>query len=86
MSWSTGRIGVVEPDHWIADSATNLIESCAVGQAFYADDTWSEAVPAGSRGPGWGLTGVASDAFRDAVAEVAEASSDSSHGRVGDRV
>lgn len=75
LSWSTGRIGVVAPDHWIADSAVNLIESCALGQSVHSDDTWVEAVQTGGRGPGWGLTGVASDAFRDAVAEVAEASS-----------
>ncbi|MGX6606139.1 hypothetical protein ACWKSP_29035, partial [Micromonosporaceae bacterium Da 78-11] len=76
LSWSTGRIGVVTADCWIADSAVNLIESCAVGQSIYADETWSEAVQDGGKGRGWGLTGVASDAFRNSVAEVAEASSE----------
>jgi hypothetical protein len=33
LSWATGRIGLVEPTFWIADSATNLIESCAMGKA-----------------------------------------------------
>lgn len=76
LSWATGRIGVVEPDWWIADSATNLIESCALAQRIYADDTWSEAVQADGKGPGWALTGITSDAFRGAVPEVAEASSE----------
>lgn len=76
LSWSTGRIGAVEPDFWIADSATNLIECSALGQSVYTDDTWSEAVQLGSKGPGRGLTAVGSDAFRGAVAEVVEASSE----------
>ncbi|MET7426854.1 hypothetical protein [Dactylosporangium sp. NPDC005555] len=76
LSWSTGRIGVVEPDFWIADSAVNLIESCALGQSVYADEDWTEAVELGGKGTGWGLTAVGSDAFRGAVGEVVEASSE----------
>lgn len=76
LSWSTGRIGVVEPDFWIADSAINLIESCALGQSVCADEAWSEAVVLGGKGAGWGLTDVGSDAFRGSVGEVAEASSE----------
>ena len=76
LSWSTGRIGLVAPDYWIADNALVLIESCALGQSIYADDTWLEAVQADGKGPGWGLTAVDSVAFRDAVPEVAEASSE----------
>ncbi|BCJ69644.1 hypothetical protein GCM10009779_08960 [Polymorphospora rubra] len=75
LSWSTGRISVVDPDTWIANDADNLIESSALGQAVYADRTWSEAVPVGGRGPGWGLEGVTSDRFRGLVPEALEASS-----------
>ncbi|BEL04582.1 hypothetical protein Q0Z83_027730 [Actinoplanes sichuanensis] len=74
LSWSTGRIGVVEADFWIADSAVNLLESCALGQCVYTDEAWSEAVELGGKGPGWGLTAVGSDAFRGLVGEVVEAS------------
>ncbi|MBU2662653.1 hypothetical protein KOI35_03960 [Actinoplanes bogorensis] len=74
LSWSTGRIGVVEADYWIADSATNLIESCALGQSVYDSDAWTEAVELEGKGKGWGLTAVGSDAFRGAVGEVVEAS------------
>lgn len=73
LSWSTGRIGVVEPDYWIADSATNLIESCALGQSVYTDEAWTEAVELEGKGAGWGLA-VDSNAFRGAVDEVIEAS------------
>lgn len=76
LSWSTGRIGVVEPDFWIADSATNLIESCALGQSVYTGEAWSEAVQLGGKGAGWGLTAVGSDAFRGVVGEAVEASSE----------
>lgn len=74
LSWSTGRIGVVESDFWIADSATNLIESCALGQSVYTDKDWSEAVELEGKGAGWGLTGVTSDMFRGVLGEVVEAS------------
>jgi hypothetical protein len=76
LSWSTGHIGVVAPDYWIADSAVNLIESCALGQRIYTDDSWSEAIQLDGKGPGWGLKAVTSDDFRDAVPEVTEASSE----------
>jgi hypothetical protein len=76
LSWLTGRIGVVESDFWIADSATNLIESCALGQSVYTDPAWSEAVEIGGKGAGWGLTAVGSDAFHGVVGEVVEASSE----------
>ncbi|GLY04154.1 hypothetical protein [Actinoplanes sp. NBRC 101535] len=86
MSWATGRIGVVSPDCWIADSATNLIESCAVGQSIQADRSWTEAVPVNGRGPGWGLEGLPSEAFRGAVAEVVEASSEWNRWYLDDQV
>ena len=85
-SWSTGRIGcdVMGPDYWIAHSATNLIESAALGQYVLGGspydrirrgDRWEEAIPVDGKGPGWGLAPVSSEQFRDVVPESVEASS-----------
>ncbi|MGW0731947.1 hypothetical protein [Streptomyces sp. NPDC002851] len=76
LDWATGRIGVdvTGPDTWVASSAVNLIESCALGQSIYGDRSWREAVPVAGRGEGWGLD-VPSARFRGLVPEVAEASS-----------
>ncbi|MEU8664473.1 hypothetical protein [Actinoplanes philippinensis] len=76
LSWSTGRIGAVEQDFWIAGSAVNLIESSALGQSIYTDESWSEAIERDGKGAGWGLATVGSEAFRGTVGEVAEASSE----------
>ncbi|GAA0580418.1 hypothetical protein GCM10010172_76770 [Paractinoplanes ferrugineus] len=85
LSWSTGRLGVVEPDYWIADSAINLIESCALGQSVYTDEAWSEAVELGGKGAGWGLA-VDSNAFRSAVGEAVEASCEWNRWYLGEHV
>jgi hypothetical protein len=73
LSWSTGRIGVIHPENWVATSADNLIESSALGNEISDDDSWREAVPVGGRGAY--LPGMASDRFAGHLPEVTEASS-----------
>ena len=67
LDWTTGRIGidVVGPRTWIAESAENLIESSALGQALRGDRSWHEVA----------LSTVDGDVFHGVVPEVAEASS-----------
>lgn len=76
LSCSTGRIGidVLHPETWIAASATNLIESAALGQEVRGAKSWLEAVPVTGRGPGWGLN-LEADRLFGLVPEVREASS-----------
>ncbi|MEV4418319.1 hypothetical protein [Catellatospora sp. NPDC049609] len=73
LSWSTGRIGVIHAENWVATSVDNLIESSALGNEISDDDSWREAVPVD--GGSWHLSGITSDRFADHVPEVPEASS-----------